>query len=131
MPFVRPNLDVLTTGKLPRFPTDILESRSFSLLLDQLSERYDHLVIDTAPVLVAADAVVVAPSCGVVLLVARAEMTQMRELSESIRRLAQAGASVDGLLLNGLELGRRYSGTYGYKHGHYPREVAPYSLAAN
>ena len=128
---VRPNLDVLTTGKLPRFPTDILESRSFSLLLDQLSERYDHLVIDTAPVLVAADAVVVAPSCGVVLLVARAEMTQMRELSESIRRLAQAGASVDGLLLNGLELGRRYSGTYGYKHGHYPREVAPYSLAAN
>lgn len=128
---VRPNLDVLTTGKLPRFPTDILESRSFSLLLDQLSERYDHLVIDTAPVLVAADAVVVAPSCGVVLLVARAEMTQMRELSESIRRLAQAGASVDGLLLNGLELGRRYSGTYGYKHGNYPREVAPYYLAAN
>lgn len=128
---VRPNLDVLTTGKLPRFPTDVLESNSFTLLLDQLSERYDHIVIDTAPVLVAADAVVVAPACGVVLLVARAEMTQMRELSESIRRLAQAGASVNGLLLNGLDMSRRYNGSYGYRHGNYPHAVVPYSLATN
>ena len=128
---VRPNLDVLTTGKLPRFPTDILESEAFTSLLDELSARYDHLVIDTAPVLVAADAVVVAPACGVVLLVARAEISQVRELNESIRRLAQAGAAVDGLLLNGLDLSRRYNGSYGYRHGGNPYAGTPYSLSTN
>ena len=114
---VRPNLDVLTTGKLPRFPTDMLESKAFTSMLDRLSKQYDHLVIDAAPVLVAADAVAVAPSCGVVLLVARAEISELEELNESIRRLAQAGASVDGLLLNGIGVGRRYKGSYGYAHG--------------
>lgn len=116
---VRANLDVLTTGKLPRFPTDVLESKAFVALLDKLSARYDHLIIDTAPVLVAADAVVVAPTCGVVLLIARAEISQIGELNESIRRMAQVGATVDGLLLNGLDASRRYNGSYGYRHGNY------------
>ena len=116
---VRANLDVLTTGKLPRFPTDVLESKAFVALLDKLSARYDHLIIDTAPVLVAADAVVVAPTCGVVLLIARAEISQIGELNESIRRMGQVGATVDGLLLNGLDASRRYNGSYGYRHGNY------------
>lgn len=128
---VRPNLDVMTTGKLPRLPTDLLESKSFASLLDAMSAKYDHLVIDTAPVLVAADAVVVAPACGVVLLVARAEVSQIRQLNESIRRLAQAGASVDGLLLNGLDFNRRYNGAYGYNNSSYSYAGAGYSLSAN
>lgn len=116
---VRPNLDVLTTGKLPKMPADMLESNAFLLALDMLSARYDHVVIDTAPVLVASDAVAVAPACGVVLLVARAEKTQMIELNESVRRLMQAGALVDGVLFNGMDFSRRYNGSYGYSHGDY------------
>lgn len=116
---VRPNLDVLTTGKLADQPADMLESKSFALLLNQLSEQYDHLVIDTAPILVATDAVAVAPLCGCVLLLARAGNSQIRDLHECIRRLAQAGAPVDGLLMNGLDTSRRTSGSYGYQPDSY------------
>ena len=116
---VRPNLDVLTTGKLPKLAADMLESKAFTLALDMLSSRYDHLVIDTAPVLVAADAAAVAPACGVVLLVARAGQTQLSELTESVRRLAQAGVPIDGVLFNGMDFTRRYNGSYSYSHSGY------------
>ncbi|CAN5915366.1 polysaccharide biosynthesis tyrosine autokinase [soil metagenome] len=126
---VRPKLDVLTTGKLPRMPADMLESTAFALALDMLSARYDHVVIDTAPVLVASDAVAVAPSCGLVLLVARAEITRLGELDESIRRLAQASVPIDGVLFNGMDLSRRYNTSYGYSHASY-RQSTRHSTAA-
>ena len=116
---VRPNLDVLTTGRLPGLPADMLESETFAVALHMLSSRYDQVVIDTAPVLVAADAAAVAPACGVVLLVARADKSQLGELSESIRRLSQAGAPVSGVLFNGMNLSRRYNGSQAYRHGSY------------
>jgi len=116
---VRANLDVLTAGKLPELPTDLLESDDFARTLDALSARYDVVLIDTAPVLLAADAAAVAPACGLVLLVARAEQSQLGELNESIRRLVQAGAQVDGVLLNGMNFQRRYNGSHGYRPGSY------------
>ena len=127
---VRPNLDVLTTGKLPRMPADMLESNAFNLALDMLSSRYDHVVIDTAPVLVASDAAAVAPACGVVLLVARAEKTQLGELHESTRRLAQAGVPVDGVLFNGMDFSRRYNGNYGYTQTGYRHTGHAYMSAS-
>src|SRR5690606_30754458 len=86
---VLPNLDMLTTGKLPVNPADMLLSDTFARMLDTLSAAYDTVIVDTPPVLVAADTAAVAPHCGVVLLVARADQTQMGELNESARRLAQ------------------------------------------
>jgi len=128
VPGVRPNLDVLTAGKLPAFPTDMLESDAFTGMLETLSARYDLVVIDTAPVLVAADASAVAPACGLVLLVARTEHTQLGELNESIRRLTQAGAQINGVLLNGMNLKRRYIGSHGYRQGSY--RYSDYPLAS-
>ena len=116
---VRPNLDVLTTGKLPRLPADMLESEAFTRALDELSPRYDCVVIDSAPVLVAADAAAVAPACGLVLLVVRAGKSQLGELNESVRRLAKAGVTIDGVLFNGMDFSRRYNGNQGYRHGGY------------
>ncbi len=128
---VRPNLDVLTTGQLPRMPADMLESKAFILALDMLSSRYDHLVIDTAPVLVAADAAAVAPACGVVLLVARADKTKLEELNESVRRLAQAGTPINGVLFNGMNFNRRYNGDYGYSHRIYHHAARQYAVQSN
>jgi tyrosine-protein kinase Etk/Wzc len=54
-----------------------------------------------------------------VLLVARAGKSQLGELNESIRRLVQAGAPVNGVLFNGMDFSRRYNGSHGYSHGAY------------
>ncbi|WP_307574482.1 polysaccharide biosynthesis tyrosine autokinase [Variovorax paradoxus] len=116
---VLPNLDILTTGKLPTNPADMLMSESFVRLLDMMSAQYELVVIDTPPVLVAADTAAVAPYMGAVLLVARADQTQLGELNESAKRLAHGGKAVSGVIFNGIDLTRRHYGSQGYRYGGY------------
>jgi len=116
---VLPNLDILTTGKLPSNPADMLMSESFVRLLDMVSAQYELVVIDTPPVLVAADTAAVAPYMGAVLLVARADQTQLGELNESAKRLAHGGKAVSGVIFNGIDLTRRHYGSQGYRYGGY------------
>lgn len=116
---VLPNLDLLTTGVLPPNPAELMMSAAFALVLDDLSARYDLVIMDTPPVLVAADTLGMAAQAGTLLLVARADQTQMGELHESAKRLAHAGKTVSGVLFNAIDLSRRHYGSYGYKYGGY------------
>jgi tyrosine-protein kinase Etk/Wzc len=113
------NLDVITTGVLPPNPAELLMSESFKQLLEKFSAVYDFVIVDTAPVLVAADTAAVAPLAGTLLLVARANRTHLGEINESIRRLAHTGCSANGVILNAMDLSRRHKGSYGYKYGGY------------
>ncbi len=118
-PLVLPNLDVLTTGNYPFNPANMMLSSVLGDVLDGASQRYDLIVIDSPPVLVAADAAAVSAHVGAVLLVARDGLTQIGELSESIKRLAHANQRVSGVVFNGMDLSRRHYGSYGYKYGGY------------
>ena len=116
---VVPNLDLLTTGVLPPNPAELMMSTAFAHVLDELSASYDLMIIDTPPVLAAADTLGIAALAGTLLLVARAGETQIGELHESAKRLAQAGKVVSGVLFNAIDLSRRHYGSYGYKYGGY------------
>lgn len=116
---VVPHLDFIPTGVLPPNPAELVTSAAFGNLLEALSVDYDLVVIDTAPVLAAADTLSVALHVGTLMLVARAGQTQVGELHESARRLAHAGKSATGVLLNAMDLTRRHYGNYGYKYGGY------------
>jgi tyrosine-protein kinase Etk/Wzc len=111
------NLDFLATGQLPPNPAELLVSESFKTTLERLSEQYDLVVIDTPPVLVAADTSTVAVHAGTVLLVARADESTMGEIKESTRRLAMGGKAATGMLLNAMDVGRRAYAAY--KYGRY------------
>lgn len=114
---VVPDLDFLATGQLPPNPSELLVSESFKATLERLSELYDLVVVDTPPVLVAADTMTVAAHTGTVLLVARADQSTMGELKESVRRLALGGRAATGVLLNAMNVDKRaYSA---YKYGRY------------
>jgi tyrosine-protein kinase Etk/Wzc len=127
---VLPNLDLITTGVLPPNPAELMMSGAFANLLESLSADYDLVIIDTAPVLVAADTLSVAMHVGTLLLVARAGQTQMGELHESARRLAHAGKSATGVLFNAMDLSRRHYGSYGYKYGGYKYRQYSYETPA-
>jgi tyrosine-protein kinase Etk/Wzc len=116
---VLPNLDVLTTGDYPFNPANMMLSSALGDILDGASQRYDLIVIDSPPVLVAADAAAVSAHVGAILLVARDGLTQLGELSESVKRLAHANRRVSGVVFNGMDLSRRHYGSYGYKYGGY------------
>ncbi|MFC5498382.1 polysaccharide biosynthesis tyrosine autokinase [Caenimonas terrae] len=116
---VLPNLDLLTTGVLPPNPAELMISGAFTQILEELSRQYDLVIMDTPPVLVAADTVGMAQQAGTLLLVARANQTQMGELHESAKRLAHAGRNVTGVLFNAIDMSRRHYGNYAYKYGGY------------
>ena len=128
---VVPGLDFISTGVLPPNPAELLMSQAFLHLLDLISGNYDLVIIDTAPVLVAADTVSVAPHAGTILLVARAERTNLGELTESVKRLTQVGCNVNGVILNAMDLSRRHAGRYGYKYGGYKYTQYKYGSNSN
>jgi tyrosine-protein kinase Etk/Wzc len=125
-----PNLDLLTTGVLPPNPAELMMSTMLANELQRVSELYDLVIIDTPPVLVAADTPAIAALAGTVLLVARAHETQMGELREAAKRLSHAGKGVSGVLLNALDLSRRHYGSYGYKYGGYRYRQYTYKQAS-
>lgn len=116
---VVPNLDVMTTGRYPPNPSDMLMSDTFARLLDTLSAQYDLVVMDAPPVLVAADAAAAGAHAAVVLMVARADQTQMGELVESNKRLRQANVAPAGVVFNAMDMTRRHYGSQGYRYGGY------------
>ncbi|MFS8977852.1 polysaccharide biosynthesis tyrosine autokinase [Cupriavidus necator] len=116
-------LDFIATGREAPHAADILQSPGMDALLDALSSRYDLVLIDTPPVLAAADAGIFASKAGAVFLVARAETTTVSELKASQRAIRQAGAEVKGVLFNGLNVeGRWYRSHYHYGKYRYLSE---------
>ncbi|CAN0626974.1 putative tyrosine-protein kinase EpsB [Burkholderia multivorans] len=114
---VLPNLDFVSTGELPPNPAELLLSERVPETFRKLSERYDVVLMDSAPVLAATDAAVLAPLAGTVFLVALAGSTKAGELKESLKRLAQNGVMANGVLFNGISpnmgkygFGSRYGG---------------------
>lgn len=121
-----PNVDLLTTGILPPNPAELMMSASLPKLLATFSGQYDVVLIDTAPVLAAADTLSVAPHVGTLLLVARADVTQIGEMRETAKRLAQAGRNVTGAIFNALDPKRRHHGSYrygSYRYRQYRYEI--------
>ncbi len=121
---VLPNVDVITTGTLPRNPAELLLSARTGELLQEWSQNYDMVVLDTAPVLTVSDPMALAPHAGTLFLLARAEITTSAELDEAARRLARAGGHVSGVIFNDFNNAHhRFSARYGaYRaaYGGYP-----------
>ncbi|PSE44281.1 tyrosine protein kinase [Acinetobacter baumannii] len=107
------NLDVITRGKSPTNPSEILSSNQFKELLEQLQSQYDHIIIDTPPVLAVTDGIIISQYTGVNLIVARYAKSQMKELELTVNRFEQAGVKVNGFILNDIQ---RASAGYGYAY---------------
>ena len=108
-------LSIITRGKSPANPSEMLGSEQFELLLNQLSQEYDHIIIDTPPILAVTDAIIISQYAGVNLLVARYAKSQMKELELSLSRFEQANVKVNGFILNDIQ---RAGAGYGYGYGY-------------
>lgn len=127
---VLPNLDVITTGVLPPNPAELLMSESCTRLLALFSDAYDLVIIDTPPVLVAADTAGLAAHAGTILFVARADRTQMGEVLESAKRLSHGGGAITGVIFNAMDMSRRHYGAYNYRYGGYRYQQYSYGNGA-
>lgn len=111
------NLDYLARGKSPSNPSELLSSPQFKDLLEKLSTQYDHIILDTPPILAVTDGIILAQYSGVNLLVARYAKTHIKELELSIAKFEQAGTKVNGIILNDVRAtpgGGGYNYSYAY-----------------
>ncbi|MDQ8907801.1 polysaccharide biosynthesis tyrosine autokinase [Acinetobacter nosocomialis] len=110
------NLDVITRGKSPTNPSEMLSSTQFKDLLEKFQTQYDHIIIDTPPVLAVTDGIIISQYTGVNLIVARYAKSQMKELELTVNRFEQAGVKVNGFILNDIQ--RASGGGYGYNYAY-------------
>lgn len=95
-----PGLHVLTVGTLPPNPLELMQRASFSLLMQELLERYAHVVVDTPASVHGADSRVLAARCGAALVIGRRDRTRMDALQALVQQIGRAHAKIAGVLLN-------------------------------
>lgn len=118
---VIPNLDVMPAGSTPPNPGELLLSGRFADLLQTLGKRYDHILLDTPPILPVADTLAVMRHASVAFMVARAEQTTVNELRDAMAKLNSAGVAepMKGVIFNGVRRNRiGYGSSYKYYYSY-------------
>jgi polysaccharide biosynthesis transport protein len=110
-----PNLDVLPSGPVPPFPTEMLSSAAMDNLLRHCGEIYTHVVIDSPPILSVTDGVILAHGADAVVLVVRHGKSSKHVVRRARDLLLRSGAPITGIVLNAVDLNSpEYYGYYGY-----------------
>jgi len=113
-----PNLDVLPAGEQPSNPSELLGSTYFRNWLATWREKYDYIVLDSAPLLPVTDSLTLAPLSDIILLIARPGVTEKSQFARSYQLLTRNGNQFVATVLNGLrpeEAG--YASYFGYSKG--------------
>jgi capsular exopolysaccharide synthesis family protein len=110
-----PKLDILASGPVPPFPTEMLSSEVMHQLIQHCRGIYTHVVLDSPPLLSITDSVVLAREADAIVLVVR----QGRSNKHAVRRardlLLRAGTRIAGTVLNAVDLNSpEYYAYYGY-----------------
>lgn len=105
------NLQVLTTGKMPPNPSEMLESKKMKEFIKSLEESYDYIFIDSPPIGVITDAGSIANYSDATVLVVGSGETDIEMVKITKERLEKVKANIIGVVLN------KYvgeDGAYGY-----------------
>jgi tyrosine-protein kinase Etk/Wzc len=115
---VLPGLDVLAKGTLPSHPAELLMSKRFETMLEELKSHYDLVIVDTPPVLAVTDSTVIGKYAGTTLLVVRHGRHPLNEVMETAKRLRNGGVGLRGVLLTDVPQEGAFLGS-GYQGGYY------------
>ncbi|HON08217.1 MAG TPA: hypothetical protein PLW02_08985, partial [Verrucomicrobiota bacterium] len=115
------NLEWMADGTNVPNPTELLAQDELIRLFEEASIRYDKIVIDSAPVHVASDTLLLASKFHSTILVVRGGKTPIKAVTRSIQLLKNSDARLTGVVLNLLPTGKGRGYYYHdyYYHGYY------------
>jgi succinoglycan biosynthesis transport protein ExoP len=108
-------LYVLPSGRVPPNPSELLGSAAMARLLASLTEQFDVVLIDAAPLLLVTDAAVLSKLCGGALLVVASGRTKRNELAAAVKALERVGSQLVGVVITMLPT----KGPDSYGYGQY------------
>lgn len=117
-PYWKPYLHVLPAEEQKMQSGIILGSDMMRQLIDQAAERYDYVIIDTAPMTVSNDAAVFAENGGVLVLVVGQTVAQKKSLREVVKEFKMSNTTVRGVVMNMVAVNSAGRSSYYYYEDH-------------
>lgn len=115
------NVDLISAGDIPPNPTEQLSGTSFAPMLDLLLQRYELVLLDAAPILGLADAVVIGNHVEGTLFIVEAGRNTVRGARSAVDRLDQGRCNIVGAVLTKFDassMGYGYGEYYGYQYAY-------------
>lgn len=117
-PWGEHELQVLTSGRIPPNPSELLGSDAMARLLADLEDEFDAVIIDAPPLIPVTDAAVLAQKVGGVVLVVGSAKIRAQDLEKSLSSLGQVKANILGAVLNLLPT----KGPDAYSYNYYSQD---------
>jgi capsular exopolysaccharide synthesis family protein len=114
-----PHLSVLPCGPIPPNPAELISSERMKELLRTLSDRFDHILIDSPPLINVTDPVILSTMVDGVILVIQAGRSTRDVLRRARQELGSVGAKIFGVVLNNLDIKREGYDSYLATYGNY------------
>jgi capsular exopolysaccharide synthesis family protein len=109
------NLSVLPAGPTPPNPAELLNGRHFRELLKTVSERFDHVLIDSPPAVPVTDPAILATLVDGVVLIVRHAQTPKEAAIRATQHMLDVGGRIVGVVLNAMDAsGKNYRSYYGH-----------------
>ena len=99
---------IITSGAIMSNPNDLLASSKMTAALQEVKQLYDVVIIDTPPVNVVSDALILAKKVDGVLLVVHADKTNKQSAKNAVKKLRLVNANILGVVANGTDTGENY-----------------------
>jgi len=118
------NLDILFSGQIPPNPAELLNSPRMQDLFDYLKSNYDIILVDTPPVGMVADSLLLVNYCNAIIYLVRHNRTPVKYLQQTLRNLKEKDIKNLNIVLNDIPPPGRFSAynAYGYQYGYFEKE---------
>ncbi len=124
---VRPELFIIGAGTIPENPSELLENYRMQQMLDELTTRFDDILLDTPPIHLVTDAMIVADMSDVTLYIIRQGYTSKEEL-DFIKRIAKERRLPKlNIVFNGVQ-NQKYGNSYHYDNSYYTQQTEKKSM---
>ncbi len=117
---VNDNLDLLLAGPTPPNPTELLARENLHQIIDLLREKYDYIILDTAPVGLVTDTLQIGKYADVTAFICRADYTPKNSFAQVNQLAADKKLPNMCIVINGVDMSKKKYGYY-YGYGRYGR----------
>ena len=94
------NLSIVTAGTMVNNPSELIGQEKFKKTIEALKEKYDYVIIDSSPILMVTDSILVSRVVDATILIAIYNKTRIDDLKSAVRRINYVGGNVAGVVVN-------------------------------
>ena len=112
------SIDIIFSGKIPPNPTELLMKDRMGELFKEVADKYDYVIVDTAPLMVVTDTVLISEYASQILYVVKAGATEMKVLDFPLKLKEEGKLNGLSFVVNNVKQSNLgYGGKYGYGYG--------------